>query len=128
MCQPGSDVFLTDSVLEAADLRAYKTSEHPNCATQVVMFLSYVRRLTLFLNLKKMLYFMCVDAQPACVSVHCCVPGALGGWKRASELLELELQPVVGSHVGAGNRAWVLGKSSCCSWPLGDSPEPYFSL
>lgn len=25
-----------------------------------------------------------------------CVPGALRGWKRASELLELELQMVVG--------------------------------
>lgn len=36
------------------------------------MFLSYVRRLTLFLNLKKLLYFMCVDI-PSVVYLRVCL-------------------------------------------------------
>ena len=34
-----------------------------------------------------------------------CVLGAHGGQRRASDPLELELQMVLGCHVGAGNRA-----------------------
>ena len=45
---------------------------------------------------------------PACISV----PGALGIQKRASDLLELELQMVVSLYVGAGNSTQVLWKNS----------------
>lgn len=41
-----------------------------------------------------------------------CLPGAKGGWKRASDLVKLELQIVVKHHVVAGNRTLVICKSS----------------
>ena len=37
------------------------------------------------------------------IRVLMCVLGASGGWKRALDLLGLELQTVVSCHVGAGN-------------------------
>lgn len=49
---------------------------------------------------------------PMCIT---CMTGTHGGLKRASEPLKLELWVVEGSHVGAGNRTWVLCKSSRCS-------------
>lgn len=41
-----------------------------------------------------------------------------GGQKRPLGPLELELQKVLSCAVGAGNKAWVLCKSSGCSQPL----------
>ena len=52
-------------------------------------------------------YFACMYV---CVSYF-----ALTGPKRVPELLELEFQMFVSHHVGAGNRTWVLCKSSQCS-------------
>lgn len=48
------------------------------------------------------------------------VPGTFGGGgqKRPLGPLELELQKVLSCAVGAGNKAWVLCKSSGCSQPL----------
>ena len=44
----------------------------------------------------------------ACVPIHHCVPGALGGQKKASDPLELEGQIIVSHYVGAENRTWLL--------------------
>lgn len=44
-----------------------------------------------------------------------CVPGAHRDQKRAPNLLELELQMVLRHHVGSGNQALDLSKSSQCS-------------
>ena len=41
-----------------------------------------------------------------------CLPAFLSGQKQVSDILELELQVVVGHHLGAGNRALVLWKNS----------------
>lgn len=46
---------------------------------------------------------MCVDVFPACKSVHhVCIVHR--DQKRASDLLELELQTVLSHHVDAGNQ------------------------
>ena len=45
---------------------------------------------------------MYMSVLSSCLSVHR-VCSVLGGQKRASDSLELELQTVVNSHVGAGN-------------------------
>ena len=44
--------------------------------------------------------------------LNVCAPGTLGGQKRASHILELELQAVVSHQVVTGNQIWVLWKSS----------------
>jgi hypothetical protein len=60
---------------------------------------------------KNKFYFMCMrDHLHVCMYVTC-MPGALGAQKRASDLLELELQMVVSHLVGAGN----LSLSHSCS-------------
>ena len=53
-------------------------------------------------------YFVCMYV---CVL---CVPGTGGGQKRASYLLELELQMVVNHHVGAGNQTQACWESGQC--------------
>ena len=53
-------------------------------------------------------YFVCMYV---CVP---CVPGAGGGQKRASYLLELELQMVVNHHVGAGKQTQACWESGQC--------------
>ena len=40
-----------------------------------------------------------------------CVPGALGGWKKASDPLELELQVIVSCYGGEWNQTQALCKS-----------------
>jgi hypothetical protein len=48
---------------------------------------------------------MCTGVSPVCIDV--CTPDVKRGWKRVSDLLELEetvlLQTVVSHHVGAGD-------------------------
>ena len=44
-----------------------------------------------------------------------CLPSTVGDQKRMSDPLELALQMVVSSHVGAGNPTQILWKSSQCS-------------
>ena len=59
---------------------------------------------------------------------HACAtyaqPGACEGQKRASNLLELEIQIVVSHHVGVGNRTQVIWRSSQYSL----SSEPFLQL
>ena len=58
------------------------------------------------------IYFMCMMF---CLSEYMCTPCILaagGGQKRASDLLELELQMVVSHHFNPGNETPVLWKSS----------------
>jgi hypothetical protein len=40
------------------------------------------------------------------------MPDALGGQKRVSDSLKMELQMVVHCHVGAGDQIWVLGRTA----------------
>lgn len=44
-----------------------------------------------------------------------CMPSSLEGQKKALGFLELELQIVMGHHVGAKNHTWVFCKSRQCS-------------
>ena len=50
-----------------------------------------------------LLYFMCMNVLPACLSVHPCLLGAQGSQKRVLDFLGLELQMVVKHQVCAGN-------------------------
>lgn len=43
-------------------------------------------------------------------------PGAGGGQKEASNPLGVELHTIVSHHVGAGNRTWLLWKSSAFTY------------
>lgn len=59
-----------------------------------------------------------------CMSVclHVCMCSVCGhdihgGQKGVSDPLELEIKTLVGCHMGAGNRPWVLCRSSQCSYP-----------
>jgi hypothetical protein len=52
----------------------------------------------------RLIYFVyqCFACMYVCI-YGICEPGTHEGLKRASDLLQLELQVVVGCHVGAGN-------------------------
>lgn len=52
------------------------------------------------------------------------VCSAGGGQQRATGCLELELQEVVSSYVGAGNGTQILCNSSQCCEPVSISPLP----
>jgi hypothetical protein len=68
------------------------------------MFSSILFLLSMFVDVFACLY--------ACAPLAC---SARGGQKRASDLLGLELQPVVSCQVGTGNRILVPWESSHCS-------------
>lgn len=51
---------------------------------------------------------MCIAVLPECTSVY----RVCGGQKRASDILELELQVIMSSHGGAENKTQILGESS----------------
>jgi hypothetical protein len=59
--------------------------------------------LDIFLLSLPLLYFLCIGVLPACIYVHHVFSWYLWGQKRASDPLELELQPVVSHLVAAGN-------------------------
>lgn len=62
----------------------------------------------------KLLFYVykCFACVCICVLQAC---GAHGSQKRASDLMELELQVVVSCHVGAGHQTWVLYRSTVLS-------------
>lgn len=57
--------------------------------------------------------------------VAMCTPCAHRGQKRVPDPLQLQLWMAVGYHVHAGNRTWVLWKSSKCSSPPSHFPGPW---
>ena len=58
--------------------------------------------------------FMCLGVLPVCNSVHHVYAWSLGGQKRVSDVLDLELQKVMSCLVCAGNQTQVLWKSNKC--------------
>ena len=57
---------------------------------------------------------------PLCVYIYIsimCMPGALGGQKRVSGPLKLELHTAVSYHVGSETWTWVFQKNTQCSSP-----------
>jgi hypothetical protein len=67
-------------------------------------------------SLKKTYLCACEYVHCMYVCAHCaCVSGVQRGQKRVPDPWELELQLSKGCPMGAGNRTWVLYKSSKCS-------------
>lgn len=58
--------------------------------------------------------FMCMGVVPACMAVNHAHSVSLEGHQRTWDSLELELHMVVNHYAVAGNRSWVLQKSSQC--------------
>ena len=55
-------------------------------------------------------YYICMSVLSMCISI--CVPCVHGEQKRAPDLLAMELNRAVSSHVGAGNQTYIIRKSS----------------
>lgn len=68
---------------------------------------------------------MCMGVLLAYVCVLCAC-SACRGQKRASDALEPELQTDKSCFLGVGTRAWVLWKSSRCSYPPNHLSSPSF--
>lgn len=88
----------------------------------LVSFILFSKRFIYF-------HFLHVVLWPHICICTTCMPGVLGGQKRALDPLQLELQTAVSHNVGAGNKIWILWMSKEYSEPqshLSNLSDPIF--